>query len=430
MVTTQAGRSNRQITPEEQALYDHLLHWIDLESPEQMIERFHALFIDGANYSDADVATALNRVIGSRMANEEFRYVLNRCCHILINRWQARSQSQLAIPKLVELFETTDSETYGGMHRTRSLRRLRELTRQFAETEQCLTLRRLAQVVSQAAEANSYVGNHPLGTLIQRYPYLYEHCLLSEDSTHEQQSTVRQIQAAKQHKFEIDLSQYVTYQVRRTRAANEFKALPNGSPRLVYPVSNPTLLGDRDLSHAIRHYAGKIEGTRTYKDIANNFLTQSGHSQSYRAFKDDLYQYITASVDPEYGKRQFNNQLYLHLRNTLPESNSQTLNDFLMVRTCSQLLTFLVVDSSQRPSHFVFIDLVTNLGPTLTVGLLLKIVLLCRKVRPVLERRFSILFSHYESCNRDAVQWLIAALENLNVALSANFGAIDLSFMR
>ncbi len=410
-------------------IYDHLLHWIDLESPEQMVERFRALFMDGSNDSDHDVVTALNQVTSSRLANEEFRYVLNRCCHILVNRWQARPQSQLAIPKLVELFETTDVETYGGMHRSRSLRRLRELTHQFTETEQCLTLRRLAQVVSQAAEANSCAGSNPLGTLIQRYPYLYEHCLLSEDSTHEQQSTVRQIQAVKQHKFEVDLSQYITYQVRRTQAANEFKAIPNGVPRIIYPVSNPTLLGDRDLSQAIRHYSGKVEGTRTYKDIAHNFLNQSGHSQSYRAFKDDLYQYITASVDPEYGKRQFNNQLHLHLRNTLPSSNTKPLNDFLMVRTCSQLLTFLVVDSPQKPNHFVFIDLVTNLGPTLTIGLLLKIVLLCRKVRPVLERRFSILFSHYESCTRDAVQWLIAALENLNVALSANFGSLDLSFM-
>jgi hypothetical protein len=55
--------------------------------------------------------------------------------------------------------------------------------------------------------------------------------------------------------------------------------------------------------------------------------------------------------------------------------------------------------------------------------------LLCRKVKPYLEKRFSILFNHYESYSRDGVEWLIQALENLNVALSTNFGMVDLSYM-
>jgi hypothetical protein len=105
------------------------------------------------------------------------------------------------------------------------------------------------------------------------------------------------------------------------------------------------------------------------------------------------------------------------------------VNDFLVVRTCSQLLNFLVVESPQRPQHYVFVDLISNLGPTLATGLLLKIILICRKVKPYLEKRFSILFNHYESSSRDAVQWLVQAMENLNVALSTNFSTIDLSFI-
>jgi hypothetical protein len=104
VVTTETGRYSRQIGVEEQQIYDHLLHWIELETPSQMIERFQMLFIDGVNYSDISVANALHKVISSRLAEEEFRYVLNRCCHILINRWQARPQSQLAIPQLIQLF--------------------------------------------------------------------------------------------------------------------------------------------------------------------------------------------------------------------------------------------------------------------------------------------------------------------------------------
>lgn len=430
MVTTWTGCYNRQISQEEQQLYDHLLYWIELETPSQMIERFQALFFDGTAYPDAKVAAALDQVAASRIAVEEFRFVLNRCCHILINRWQARAaaedptlRSQLAIPQLIQLFETVDT---APPVKSRSARRLRELVKLFTETEQYLTLGRLAQVMSESAEAAN-AGNHPLGTLIRRYPYLYEHCLLSEDSNQEQQHTVREIQAQVQRQFEIDLSQYVTYQVRRSQIAS---TIASPTARVNYPVPNPTLLADQDLDRAIQHYVGKVEGCHTYRDLAHSFLAQSGQAQPYRAFKDDLYQYITASIHPDYGKRQFNNQLYAHLKDILPESNHQMLNDFLLVRTCSQLLNFLVVESPQQPHHFVFADLITHLGPILTTGLLLKVVLLCRKVKPYLERRLSILFNHYEAYSRDAVAWLVLALENLNVALSVHFGAIDLSFVR
>jgi hypothetical protein len=264
-----------------------------------------------------------------------------------------------------------------------------------------------------------------VGALIQRYPYLYEHCLLSEDSSYEHQQTVRQIQARVQRRFEFDLSQYVTYQVRRVQAMRQPST--EAPERIIQPVNNPTLLSDRELAAALKQFVGKVQGPNTYRDVAQSFLTHTSQTSSYRDFKDDLYEYLTASIDPAYGKRQFNDRLYNHLKNTLTQSDLQKPTEFLIVRTCSQLLNFLVVESPQRPNHFVFVDLITNLGATLTTGLLLKIVLLCRKVKPYLEKRFSILFNHYESSTRDGVPWLITSLENLNVAFSVHFGSADLS---
>lgn len=428
MVATQAGRCSRQIGLAEQKIYDHLLYWVELESPEQLIERFQSLFINGTRYSDSEIAAALDAVITSKAAQEEFRYVLNRCCHILINRWQARSQSQMAIPQLVALFESLPTGSSSSVYRSRSLRRLHELIKIFTETEQYLKLCRLAQVLSQDAQLLQSQTDQPLGTLIHRYPYLYEHCLLSEDSTREQQLTVRQIQANVQHQFEVDLSQYITFRIRASKLAAQTS--PEQVSRIIKPVANPTLLEDQELGRAIKHYVGKVDGVRTHRDIACNFLTSSSQAASYGQFKDDLYQYITSAVDPEYGRRQFNRQLYNQMQLILPESDSRPLNDFLMVRTCSQLINFMVVDSPNNPDHFRFIDLLNNLGPIITTGLLLKIVLLCRKVKPALERRFSILFSHYESHTREAVYWLVNALEHLNIALSTNFGSVDLSFIR
>ena len=420
-MTTWTDSDIRQPRIEEQQLYDHLLYCVQLDSPSQLIERFQHLFLDGVRYTEPQVWGALERLAMDKRAEQEFKFILNRCCHIVINRWQMQPQMQGAIPQLVALFENPPDPA--KVH-SRGARRLRQLVQLFIETEQYLTLQRLSRVMSEAAEGSGS-GSKQVGALIQRYPYLYEHCLLSEDSSYERQQTVRQVQSRVQRRFELDLSQYVTYQVRCAQAMR--KPSTEAPERIIQPVNNPTLLSDRELAAALKQFVGKVQGSDTYRDVAQSFLTHTSQTSSYRDFKDDLYEYLTASIDPAYGKRQFNDRLYTHLKNTLAQSDLQKPSDFLIVRTCSQLLNFLVVESPQRPNHFVFVDLITNLGATLTTGLLLKIVLLCRKVKPYLEKRFSILFNHYESSTRDGVPWLVTSLENLNVAFSVHFGSADLS---
>lgn len=424
-VSTWVASYNRLNEQDEQVLYDHLLNLVQVELPEQLVERFRKLFVEGVGYPDADIVAALDRIASSKSADQEFRFVLNRCCHILVNRWQARPQYQSSIPELVSIFESSPSRAVTEFSRSRSVRRLRSLISEFTASEQYLALQRLGRVVSESQE--SLASNSSVASLIRRYPYLYEHCLLAEGSTYDQQQAIRDLQAKAQRQYEVDLSQYVTYQVRRRQIARS--ASPEIAGRLLKPVKNPTLLNDRDLCIALQHFAGKSQGSQTYRDVAQRFITSSTQAQTFKAFKDDLYQYIIASVDREYGKRQFNNQLYSQLCNTLPESDSQKVNDFLIVRTCSQLLNLLVVESCHKPQHFLFIDLIANLGPTLTTGLLLKIALICRKVKPYLEKRFSILFNHYEQCTRDTVVWFVQMMENLNIALSTNFSTIDLSFI-
>lgn len=413
--------------PDEQIIYNHLLSCVEIETPGQLIERFRSLFFEAWSYPDRQVAAALERLAASKQADQEFKFLLNRCCHILINRWQMQTQLHSAIPELIELFEGSTSNSNLYSFHPRGQRRLHELVHLFTKTEHYLTLRRLVQVISQSPENGNASETKPLGTLIRRYPYLYEHCLLSEGSSYEHQQIVRTVQSARQKQFEINLSQYVTYQVRRSQLARKGDI---NTAKLIQPINNPTLLSDRELYGALKQFVGKVEGCSTYRDLAQSFLTHTSQTRTYGAFKDELYDYLRTSIDLGYGKRQFNDRLYKQLTNTLPQSDNQKLSDFLIVRTCSQLLNFLIIESSQRPNHFVLIDLVSNIGPTQTTGLLLKIVLVCRKVKPYLERRFAILFNHYESSTREGVHWLVKSLENVNIALSTNFGAVDLSFIR
>ncbi|MDA0672696.1 MAG: hypothetical protein O3C67_03200 [Cyanobacteria bacterium] len=426
-MTTVSAYHSRSISLQEQALYDHWLGCANRETPEALIQRFRSLFIEGVAYPDREIVQILDDILASREIEQYFRYILNRCCHILINRWQGRPQFQACIPTLIDSFQGSSPESQRvGLSRSRQTRKLREMVAQFTETEHYLTLRRLARVIDESS-GGAGAANRPLGTLIRRYPYLYEHCLVNEDSTQEHQQVVRRIQAEAQQKLEIDLSQYVTYRVRRARLNQQGPAAATALSRL-RPLDNPTLLSDTELVASLKQFSSKVKGGHSYRDAAQSFLKQH-QSVLYGDFKAELYDYITATVDPSYGNRKFNIALADRLKNTYPDSDEQQLNDFLMVRTCSQLFNFLVVDSPRDPQHFLFLDLINNLGPTLTTGLLMKLVLICRKVKPYLERRFSILFSHYEAATRDSVCWLVNVLENLNIALSLNFGTLDVSHL-
>jgi hypothetical protein len=427
-VKTKATYNNRTTTLDEQRLYSHLLACVAVESPEAMIERFQALFIDGFGYSDREVVTALDSLLASQEIDEYFRFVLNRCCHILINRWQTNAQLQPAIPVLVDLLETTPSARIPELSRSRAVRRLRQVTHDFRDTEQYLALKRLARVVEARqvglARSRQSEAGAPLGSLINRYPYLYEHCLVTEDSDLQHQQYVRTMQVEAQHRFEVDLTHYVTYRVRQRRLHHQGQADAAEKLRV---VPNPTLLSDQELVSSLKHFARRRDQGQSYRDGARRFLLNHDHGASFKQFKQDLLDYIIADVDAGYSQRQFRSMLQEHLFATFSDSDGKPLDDFLKVRTCSNLFNFLVVDPSAGRQHYVFLDLINNLGPIHTTGLLLRILLICHKVRPFLERRFSILFNHYETTSSETVAWLVNLFENINIALSLNFGSVDLS---
>jgi hypothetical protein len=421
--------NSRQITTEEQLLYNHFLRLVEVESPEILTERFRQIFLDSSRYSDAQVAGAMEHLLRTRAADQDLIYVLNRCCHILINRWQLNTRSSGAVVDLIRLFDNPQGLRGSAVSASRNAQRLRQVLQLFQESEQYLTLRRLLQVLEERQSRDAEEKASPLGTLIRRYPYLYEHCLLSDDCSLEHQNTIRSLQTQHQRQYELDLSQYVLYQVRCARSAKEGVDQLALTQRRIQVVANPTLLNNQELSMAVRHFAGKVESGKTYRDLAHGFQAYHDMGQSYGAFKRNLYQYMTSSVDPAYGKRRFNQQLTQQLERCFPEFEHQPTNDLLIVRTCGQLMNLLVVENHRKLDHVTFMDLINNQGATLTTGLLLKIVLICSKIKPYLEKRLSILFNHYEHASQDSVDWLVKMLENLNVAFSTNFGNANLSFL-
>ena len=418
-----------QSTHEEaKTIYDHLQESLQRDSPERVIQRFRNLFIKGTGYDVHAVKSALDTIINTHYVEREFPFFLNRCCHIIINYWQKSPELQAHIPLLLSQLDIVLPPRTAN---SKSTRKLRKLIKNFQSTEQYIKLKRLGnlsnQNYNQSDDSDVYVGD-----LIQRYPFLYQHCLLSEDSSYEFTKTVKKIKKSIQRTYELDISQYLTYRVRLAEIVRKYKASnQNKIPKkLIQPIENPTLLSDKKLNYALKQYLGKVESGYTYQGLAYNFSHNINHTKYYRQFKNELYEYLISGIDSQYAKRKLNQKLYTYLQDILPDFHSQSVDEFTIMRTCSSLLKFLVVDSPKNPNYDLFVDLVNNLGETKVVGLLLKLLLICNKVKPYLEQRFAILFSHHEFDDKSEVPWLINSLENLQLALSIHFGKADLSLIK
>lgn len=420
-----------------QYIYNHFLQLVDQESSEEIIQRFRILFINCSEYPDREVSKALERIIPLLQVEEEFNFILNRCCHIVINRKRVHNYKKEVLLDLIKLFDGIQNKSrhYYGYH---SSKRIFDLVCAFTKSEQYLTLKRFTELMNQDVRSHRNTDSalaQPLRTLIPRYPYLYQHCLITSDNSYEHQQAIRKMKRQKQKKFEIDLSHYVTHQMRNGITTNsKFKDsnFTESSWEDINKIQNPTLLSDRELLSGIRKFVGKVENGQNYRDYAKSFITYAKQPQSYSCFKESFYEYLSTSFDGDsrHVNCQFKEKIYKQLKNTMPHNDHQKMNDFLLMKTCNQILGFLVVESIKKPQHFFFINLISNMGSIATTSLLLKIVLVSYRVKPYLEGRFAILFNHYETHTRESVKWLIKVLENLQVALSTNFGNIDLSFIR
>ncbi|NEQ76572.1 MAG: hypothetical protein F6K23_28185 [Okeania sp. SIO2C9] len=412
----------QQFCREEQKIYNHFLELVLTESIDKIIERFRILFIQYSLYQIPEISTAMGRIIQLPECEEKFNAILNRCCYILINHQQLPQDKKNVLKQLMNLFEQAIDKSESSYYGSSETKKMLELVNYFTQSQEYLSLKRMVEVIniSSANHTNDPL-NQPLKNLNSHYPYLYKYLLIGPNSSKEHQQAIKKMQVEKQQKYEIDLSHYVTHQVR----------LQLSQVKKSTSAKNPTLLSNDELLLSIKQFVGKVEGNETYRNYAKRFLAYTTVPQSYHLFKDSFYEYLSTSFDVESHHIQvhFKNKLYNYLRSIMSERDDELLNESLMMKTCHQLLSFFIVHSSKQSQHFFFINLIGNLGPVITTGLLLKILLVCQQVKPNLEKRFALLFKHYEFSTQKKVQWLVKVLENMQIALSTNFGRIDLSFL-
>ncbi len=395
----------------ENRIYTHLQACRQQETAADVLERFQQLFIQAEDYRDPLVWDSLVELAQHPQSDREFKYTLNRCSYTLINPWYTQPRDHWAIPALVDLFDAIPTAPAEAFH----THRIRQLSQAFTETEQYAALRRLSNLFSPVGEHGEAIANQPVARQLKRYPFLYDSSLLTKDSDQNQKKHVGELRREAEAKLGIQLARYINQRDRSSATT----------------VANPTRLADDELLSALNYYTGKVEGQRSHRDLAQMFQTYSKTVRSFQDFKEEFLEFLLAplaDVDPRYVNNNFGKALRQYLRDTLKDFDGQRLTDFIVITTCQKLLNFLIVQGRQQPIFRRFWQLLHEVGYTLTVGLLLRVVLFCAAVKPWLENRLAVLFNHHERHTCQEVPWLMDTLEHMNVALLTNFGKFGYSF--
>lgn len=396
----------------ENHLYTHLQRCRQHEDADTVLQRFQDLFIQADSYPDDFVREMVVELANRPYSEREFKYTLNRCSYTLLNPWSTQPKSHWAIPALVQLFEEIPTTPT----RQSDTKRIRDLSRLFTKTDQYAALRRFANLINEEAEGVSgSIDDQPVAKQLKRYPFLYDSSLLTKDSDQDQKVKVGQLRQEAEAKLGVKLARYCNQQ-------------KHGSST---KLPNPTRLSKEGLNEALAYYTGKVEGHRSHRDLAQMFQTYSKTVRSFRDFKEEFLEYLLsplADADPKFVNNHFGKSLRSYLRKTLQDFDGQRLTDFIIITTCQKLLNYLVVQGRSQPTFRQFWQLVNEVGHTLTMGLLLRIVLFCSSVKPWLENRLTVLFNHHERCACKDVPWLVDTLEHANVAFLTNFGKVGYSF--
>ncbi len=419
-MVTSSWKPNLQI---EKSLCDWLESLLQQDSADVAFLSFHRLLIEGKGADNPAIALvveemALNKDKG---VERDFVRVLDRCCYKLIANWMVEGKLSLVsqLTDAIGEIGTNKDPVYAKLHR-----RLQQHWKVYILEGYYGRLQKLQIILTKrSTDANAAPV---MSSLLDRYPFLYESNLLVEDAGKEYLEVVQKHKRRAQRDYEFRFSQYLTYQIRKAYLRN------NPDPNKSIPaVSNPTILKSRDLGTAIQSYIGQPKKGESYWDSACQFNSQMQLSMNFADFKESLYRYITKDVPTsKYVQNGFKPKLKDHLRAVLPENHNKPVDELSQVRTYTQLLNFLIIDSAERPNHVMLIDMLSNFGSMDTVGIILKIILICPKAQTSLNHRLSILFNHYYNSPQAEVSWLIKLLENWQIASSIHFGKVDTSMLK
>ncbi len=395
------ARSGLSLVQAQQIIYEFLLEIVKVWHPQDVLEEFRHLFIHHTDSVSSQTLPALHVIL---FANDEreFRNTIKRSCYILVNNWEVARQFE-AIQTLVEIFSDPLIQ-----RRTLSptLKRLRYWLIKFIQSSDFEELRLYAARYNEERTIN-----RP-GEWTTRYTsYLLASQYVNEENSIEQRQAARALSRRLKDKFKLDLAMYTAYSQSGTAQGRSLR--------------NPTALGDSAL-RLVKAIVAK-RGDFSYRNLARMFWEQVKESD-YEEFKQSLTRYLLYTVSSNPISKQIRDHLDTQLMDLYVDSNSQSLDPSLVLRTSNRVIDYLMTED-QHPS--ALFSLVLSQGNALTLAIiLLKLVLISRQSLSYLEAKIATLIRYYEQFPQSECQWVINFLEVFQITFAIYAENIEYSLVR
>lgn len=427
--------SIQPIDREGNVIYEHLRQYANSKSASDLIQEFRNLLLLSRK-TNILVTKALETVLFSNR-QQWLNTVLNNCCWIILDCWLDDRQSMSYIPQLLDTFDVV-AQTYSY---NRQRKQLVQSIKDYQQSELHFKLRAAIAIVNpknikrsdlitlltERTTDNSDRHTDSIDIYLPRYTYLYQN-FIPNVQTKSLTSLIERLQKEQQKEFEVLLSQHIIYRFRLKQFA-KMKLLSKKANKVITKVDNPSLLSYRAFSTALKQYFSKVDGYSLSKRT-HLFIAQNQFRTSYQVFKEDLYQFIITDLIPINNSFKFEKRLKAKLEDIFAESNHKPLNKSLIIQTCRQLFSFLIISQNEFDDSLKLTDLITNLGTAQTILILTKIVLICPETKTDLEMKICSFTARYQLKKAWEISWLIKVLEHLLISLTIGFGNIDVSLAK
>ena len=433
------GGLQQPIEREINLVYDYLSNCAIAQTPQTTIEEFNVLFARGKN-DDIEVSQAMNKILTFPIDRQQFDLFFSHCFYLIFNCWIANCES---LSHTSQLFQNIDTIANASSY-DRRRKQLIKFISNYQQSKAYLKLKAVINIINfpdnnsdrYSASIKSEISNElsnskqhdfTVERYIYRYTFLYEYFSpqsLEFDRLNQLICSLKDIHCKD---FEIKLSRHIIYRFRLKQVA-QMNLLSRGAGKVITKIDNPSLLSERAFRQAIQQYIGNNK--QDLLKQSQNFIANNKIRSSYKLFKQNLSQFLIQDIKPKNSNYQFEQRLKSKLETIFLQSNSRSINNTLILQTCRQLFSFLIIESNSKSNLPNFADLVTNLGTAQVMMILMKIVLICPDSKSDLEKKIFLIVHHYQQYNIKDVPWIFKTLEHLLIAFGIYFGNIDVSIAK
>ncbi|MEH2060032.1 MAG: hypothetical protein V7K97_28520 [Nostoc sp.] len=383
--TSNSRQLNVRAAQEE--VYSFFVEIVKKLPPEDVLQEFKGLFIDGLDSQDSDYIPGIYSIFLDDNEQELFN-TIKRCCYIIINNWKTNRKDKY-IQELVNLFVNENLKI--KTNNPPVVKTCKIWLENFVNSKDYNDLKLFTTRYEESSKghwANRYTS------------YLLIDQSVNEKNPREQQEAARRLSKEIKDKFKFELAMYVARSQSAVSSTTRYK--------------NPSVLGDQAL-RLIKAIVLK-RGAFSHENIAHIFIKQT-QNQTLEEFKINLEKYLFFSVviqeSVEILRQQFSESLSLWKT----DYNQQNITKELFLRTCNRVIDCLTTENGKEPSS-LFI-LLLNQGHALTlVIILLKIILICKNCRRHLETRIAHLIRFYEKYSEEECKGIINFIEIFNITFA------------